>query len=487
MPHRRIHHPAPADTPLTRALRDLRIESHVPPDFPPDVAAEAEAAAKTPTLPDRDATDIPFFTLDPPASLDLDQAMYLTRASAGGYRVLYAIADVSAWVHPHSALDEEAHRRRTTLYFPDTRVPLYPPQLSEAAASLLPDQPVPALLWQIDLDSTGTVKTASVERALIRSRARLDYETAQRRIDENTAEEPLALLRDIGLLREEQERTRGGLSLGVPEQEIIRRNGRYELEYRAQLPAEGWNAQISLLTGTVAAELMLQSGTGLLRTLPTATPAAVDALRRTARALDVEWPRDSEYADVVRSLNPQRANHAAFLQQCTTVLRGAGYTAFEGGAPADRLHAAVADEYAHVTAPLRRLADRYAGELALAACAGTEPPGWVLEALPALPEEMAAGAREAARLERQCVDLVEAALMSDRIGEVFEGQVVDVAKNGRGTVQLYEPAVIGRLDPAGGGAPPLGQRVEVRLTAAEPGVSPVRFESAATTAAGRSA
>jgi exoribonuclease R len=379
----------------------------------------------------------------------------------------------------------------TTLYFPDTRVPLHPPVLSEGAASLLPGQDTPALLWRIDLDPAGEIDTATVTRSLVRSRARLDFGTVQTTIDEGTAEEPVALLRDIGLLREEQERERGGISLGVPEQEIAEKNGHCVLDYRAPLPADGWNAQISLLTGIAAAGLMLATGTGVLRTLPPADKEAVDRLRRVGLALGVEWPQGLDYPELIRSLNPQRANHAAFLQECTTVLRGAGYTVFEGGAvpvKSAAVHAAVADAYTHCTAPLRRLVDRYAGELCLAAVAGREPPDWVLEALPALPGTMAEGSARAGRLERECVDLVEAALMAHRVGEVFDGHIIDVDERvpSRGTVQLYEPAVIGRVDAGDGGEAgeaagdgpeplPLGQRLKVRLTEAEPGVSPVRF------------
>ena len=134
----------------------------------------------------------------------------------------YAIADVAAFVRPGGALDTEAHRRVTTLYFPDGKVPLHPTVLSEGAASLLPGQTRPALLWRIDLDTEGRAVATDVRRALVRSRAKLDYAGVQRQIDAGTAEEPLALLRDIGRLREEQEVARGGISLDVPEQEIVR-------------------------------------------------------------------------------------------------------------------------------------------------------------------------------------------------------------------------------------------------------------------------
>ncbi len=70
---------------------------------------------------------------------------------------------------------------------------------------------------------------------------------------------------------------------------------------------------------------------------------------------------------------------------CTRLLRGSGYVGFDGEVPADPIHAALASEYAHVTAPLRRLGDRYAGEICVALCAGTEVPAWVLEKLHVLP------------------------------------------------------------------------------------------------------
>ncbi|MFF1414102.1 RNB domain-containing ribonuclease [Streptomyces sp. NPDC058289] len=461
---------------LRAALRELRTKLEVPEEFPAPVLAEAERAVRSPRLPDFDATDIPFFTIDPPTSRDLDQAMHLAKRPSGGYRVHYAIADVAAYVSPGGALDAEAHRRVTTLYFPDEKVPLHPAVLSEGAASLLPDQTCPALLWRLDLDAEGRPESTDVRRALVRSRAKLDYDGVQKAIDAGTAEEPLALLKDIGRLREALEAERGGISLNVPEQEIVEHEGSYSLAYRAPLPADGWNAQISLMTGMAAAELMLAAGTGILRTLPTAPDGAVGRLRRAAKALRIEWPHHVPYAELVRGLDPHRPAHAAFLQECTALLRGAGYTVFTGGRTPDPvLHAAVAAPYAHCTAPLRRLVDRYTGELCVAAVAGIEPPGWALEALDALPKEMSDGARLANSAERESVDLVEAALLKDRVGETFEATVIDVKDREPlvGTVHLEDPAVIGRVESTT--ELPLGERITVRLTEADPGRAKVLF------------
>ncbi|MFI9046210.1 RNB domain-containing ribonuclease [Streptomyces sp. NPDC053427] len=494
MPRRHMHVTDAAEAPLRAALHDLRARLEIPDHFPPTAQAEAESAARAPRIPAadgavatehtlEDATGLPLFTLDPPGSLDLDQAMFLSRRPGGGFRIHYAIADVASFVTPGGALDAEAHHRVATLYFPDERVPLHPYTLSEGAASLLPDQDRPAVLWQHDLDEHGALTATSVRRALVRSRARLDYAGVQRVVDDRTAEEPLALLREIGLLREELEVARGAISLNVPEQQIVERGGRYTLAYRAPLPAEGWNAQISLLTGMAAAELMLASGTGILRTLPLAPDGSVARLRLTARALGVDWPHHTSYAALVRTLDPRRATHAAFLQECTALLRGAGYTSFDGTPPdaSAALHAAVAAPYAHATAPLRRLVDRYTSELCLAASAGSEPADWVRGALAVLPREMETGTQRANQVERACVDLVEAALLRDRVGEIFEGLVVETEEDDptQGTVHLYDPAVIGRIESAPDGPGlPLGHRIQVRLTAADPGHAPIRFTPA---------
>ncbi|KUO13079.1 RNB domain-containing ribonuclease [Streptomyces sp. DSM 15324] len=477
MPRRHIRVTGAPEAALRDALDRLRTELGAPLAFPLGVLTEAERAARAPALPPHDATDIPFLTLDPPGAVDLDQALHLSRQGTG-YRVRYAIADVAAFVVPGGPVDEEAHRRVTTLYFPDGKLPLHPAVLSEGAASLLPGRDRPAALWTLDLDADGRTRAVDLRRALVRSRTRLDYAEAQRRIDDATAEEPLALLATVGRLREALEAERGGISLSVPEQEIVEQDHGYEPTYRAPVPAEGWNAQLSLLTGMAAADLMLASGTGILRTLPPAPDGAVGRLRRVAHALRIDWPHHVSYAALVRSLDPHRPAHAAFLQECTTLLRGAGYTVFrDGRLPDITTHSAVAAPYAHCTAPLRRLADRYATELCLAAVAGETPPEGVLAALDTLPKEMAGGGRRAHAVERACVDLVEAALLKDRVGEVFEGCVVDVDDHRptTGTVQLESPAVVGRVD---GDPLPLGERLRVRLTEADPAHRTVRFARA---------
>ncbi|CAM5461751.1 Ribonuclease R [Streptomyces narbonensis] len=347
-------------------------------------------------LPEKDATRLPLFTIDPPESRDLDQAMHLERRPGGGYRVYYAIADVAAFVKAGSALDAEAHDRIETLYFPDLKVPLYPPLISEGPASLLPGQVVPALLWQHDLDAEGNVTGSHVSRAKVSSQAKLSYAEVQRKIDAGTAAEPVALLREIGKLREAVEAKRHGVSVNLPDQEVTVTDGIFRLGYVATLPVEGWNEQISLMTGMAAARIMLDSGTGILRTQKEQDdPRVIQRVHDIAELLGIEWKSGVLYADLVNSLNPADRKHMAFLNEATAMLLKAEYTNFrDHQIPKHTLHAAIAAPYTYCTAPLRRLIDRYTGELCVAACAGQAPPEWVLDAMYCLPCDMARGEGE---------------------------------------------------------------------------------------------
>ncbi len=467
------------DSVAARALREgiaaLQTELGVTPEFAEDVMSAARKAAENPRLPELDRTDLELFTIDPASSMDLDQAMYLQR-DGDGYVVHYAIADLAAFITPGDPIDLEARRRGETLYGADSKVPLHPPVISEDAGSLLPGQIRPALLWTIRLDEVGEGTDVHVERALVRSRRRLDYVTAQQALDDGTADEQLRLLSQIGRLRQEREVARGGISLPLPEQQIDITSADWRLEFRSQLPVEECNAQISLLTGMAAASLMVYARVGILRTLPPADPRDVKRLHRTARALGIAWPAEMAYPEFVRSLDPTHTKHAAMVVACTTLLRGSGYAAFNGELPEEPEHAAIAAEYAHVTAPLRRLVDRYAGEICVALCADAPVPDWVVERLVDLPDHMRDSSRLAGRYENGIVNLVEAEMLRDRIGEEFTAVVVDAGDRDpmKGEITIAEPAIeatVTSQEPL-----PVGEQVQVRLIEADPAKRRVSFE-----------
>lgn len=479
MPAAKLALPEGAPAGLTHGLAEglaaVRAELAVPEDFPAEVQEAALVAAVHRRLPDVDRTDLDLLTIDPAGSRDLDQALHITRAGPG-YLVSYAIADVAAFVSPDDPLDVETRTRALTLYAPDRRTPLHPPVLSEGAASLLPGQRRPALLWTLRLDDTGQLRDAEVQRALVRSRDQLSYDQAQAEINGGSPRETLALLAEVGPRRQQREIDRGGVSLQIPDQEVDTTTTPWSLRYRSPLPVEGWNAQISLLTGMAAAHLMLYGQVGILRSLPPADASSLRRLRAIAKALHIGWPAELDYPEFVRSLDPARPDHAAMLTACTSLFRGAGYRAFSGGLPDDAEHAALATDYAHVTAPLRRRVDRFAGECCVALCAGRPVPDWVLRELDALPEQMAAAERREKHYQRAVLDLVEVFLLEGRVGETFPGTIVEVDEGkDRGTVMIKEPAVEARVR---GASLPFGHETTVRLASADRAARRVEFELA---------
>ncbi|HEX6787426.1 MAG TPA: RNB domain-containing ribonuclease, partial [Acidimicrobiales bacterium] len=199
---------------LADGFRRIREEHHIPDGFPPEVVAAAEEASRRPLPADRDdARDLPFVTLDPAGSTDLDQAMAL--AADGDAIVLsYAIADVGAFVAPGDVVDDEAWRRGVTVYAPNGPSRLYPPVLSEHAASLLTDGDRPAVLLTVAVDGGGRATLRSARRAVVRSRAQLDYGPG-----------PVAglppLLPELARRIEAADEARGAWRLDAPEQEIV--------------------------------------------------------------------------------------------------------------------------------------------------------------------------------------------------------------------------------------------------------------------------
>jgi exoribonuclease R len=481
MPKRKIQVAQPESTQavassdaLKQRFDAVRAEFEVPAEFPPEVLSEAEASSASPSLPDRDETALPFLTIDPPESMDLDQAMHIER-DGDGYRVRYAIADVPAFVRPGGAVDTESRKRGQTIYAPDQRTPLHPPVMSEGAGSLLPGEVRPAFVWDMKLKADGEGTHVEVYRARVKSQDRFDYAGVQQAVDDGSADERLMLLKEVGEKRIEFERKRGGASLPMPEQEVNEDDqGHYRLGFRPPLQVEDWNAQISLMTGMAAAEMMMEARVGILRTMPPPEQRAVDRFRREAKALGVEWQKGQPYGEFLRALDRDNPKHLALIHDATALFRGAGYTPFDGAVPEENEHAAIAYQYAHVTAPLRRLVDRFGLVTCEALSAGQPVPDWVKEALPNLPDIMAASDKKANGVERACADAVEAAALEDQVGQVFDAMVVDQTERGDLIVQVQDPAVVAKAE---GKAEP-GTTVKAKLVEADIGTSTVRFEIA---------
>lgn len=451
-----LHDP---DRLLGEGLAAIRAQFRVPDGFPPPVIAAAETAARRIPSAHADWTAREFVTLDPTSSTDLDQAFAIEAAgesASADYLLHYAIADVAWFVDDGDAIDQEAWRRGVTTYLPDGKAGLYPPVLAEGAASLLPDGPRPAVVFTTRVAPDGTVALDGVTRAVIRSRAKLGYDTVR---DDQL---PPGFQELAGRIAAAENR-RGAARVDPPEQEVERAAaGRYDLRFRPPLLSETRNAALSLATNMAVADLLHANGTGLFRVMAAPDEFAVARLRQTARAFGLHWPDGAPLAQFEKTLNPADPRDGAFMLAIRRAGQGASYEPWQPGVIP--WHAAMAATYAHATAPLRRLADRYVIRAALAVANGQAVPDAVSEAFARLPAVMGKADARAGQVERAVVDLAETAILAGREGEHFAAVVTDLGETGA-RFQLCDLPVVART-PAHGVVP--GAAIRVRLDAADP-------------------
>ena len=446
---------------LSDGLAAIRAQFQLPASHPPAAELEAREAARRALDGHVDRTALPFVTLDPESSRDLDQAFAIER-SGTDLLLHYAIADVGWFVPDGGAMDGEAWLRGTSQYLPDGKVPLYPPALSDGAASLLPDGDRPAVVFTVRIDPAGAGRLDSVERARIRSRAKLAYETVR-------PDQLPAGFDELSRRIEAAEKARGAARVDPPEQEVIEDDGCYRLRLRPQSWAEEKNAAMSLATNLAVAELLFEARTGLFRTMAEPEDWAVRRLRHTARALGVDWDKPESLQTLERRLDPAVPAEAALMLAIRRASPGASYEPYrEGVRP---WHSAVAASYAHATAPLRRLADRFVVEAALAVANGRPVPAPAQAAFERLPEVMRKADALGGQISRAVIDLAEAATLVGREGDRFDAVVTDVDQRGA-RIQLCSPPVVARIKTDGLEA---GDELTVRLDGAEPATRSVRF------------
>jgi exoribonuclease R len=450
---------------LSQGLAAIREQFQLPGDFPPKVEEAASAAAAKPASGHVDRTALPFVTLDPTSSTDLDQAFSIERSGAD-LILHYAIADVGWFVADSSSIDAEAWTRGETIYMPDERISLYPPRLSEGAASLLPDGDRPAVLFSVRVSTDGGTSLDGVERAIVRSRAKLGYATVR------PSDLPDGFA-DLSRRIEEAERVRGASRVDPPQQQVVEKpGGGFELAFRPVSPSERANAAMSLAANLAIADALYRHKTGLFRVMPGPNDRAVRRLRQSARAFGIDWPASMSLEQRQRDLDPNDPRQAAFMLAIRRSGERASYAPYRAGERP--WHSAMCATYVHATAPLRRLADRYVNEAALAVAEGRPVPDWVTAAFERLPKVMNRADARASQVDSAVLELAEAVVLAGRAGDLFQGTVTDIDERGA-RIQIADPAVITRVGV--NGLEP-GESVRLRLQEVDPARRLARFKLA---------
>jgi exoribonuclease R len=448
---------------LAAGLGAIRTQFQLPPAFPPKVLAAAELAAKRPPVEHVDRTDWHFVTLDPATSTDLDQAFAL-EASGKDFLLHYAIADVAWFVRDGEVIDVEAWTRGTSQYLPDGKTSLYPPVLAEGAASLLPGGPRPAVIFTVRVNPEGGVRLDSAERAIIQSRAKLAYDSAQ------PSDLPDGFAEFAGRITHAEE-ARGAARVDPPEQEVAEAGeGAFTLQFRPRLVSEDRNAALSLSCNLAIADVLQAHHTGLFRVMAEPDANAVARLRLTANAFGLGWPSEQSLSDFRRVLDAHEPKQAAFMLAIRRAGERASYQPYQEGVTP--WHAAMAATYAHATAPLRRLADRYVVQATLAIMNGKPVPDAVMAAFPKLPKVMAHADALGGQIDRAVIDLAETVMLKGQEGQIFDALVTDGDERGT-RVQLKDFPIMARIGPSQS-AP--GDTLRLKLTRVDPVQRNIAFE-----------
>ena len=493
-----------------RSVSLIAIAAHgIPTDFPPAALAQAAAAGPA-TLGQRsDLRNIPLVTIDGEDARDFDDAVHAEPdtdpKNPGGWKLLVAIADVAHYVREDDALDKSARERGNSVYFPDRVVPMLPEELSNGWCSLRPDEDRPVMAVEIVIDAEGNKKRHHFLRGLMRSAARLTYERAQAAMDGRTDAVTALLLEPVikplygafrALLKARE--ARGTLELDLPERKaVFDENGEIaKIEARERLDSHRLIEEFMIAANVAAAEaLEKRRWPCMYRVHDQPDPSRVEALRDFLEGLDLRLPRGqvirprhftqlllkakgTPYADMINSL----------------VLRSQSQAVYS---PENLGHFGLAlSRYAHFTSPIRRYSDLLVHRALIAAYGfGDDGLDREVKGFKELGDHISATERRAAAAERESVDRYTAAFLSKRIGEIFSGRVSGVIRAGLfvaldetgadGIIPVstlpndfYEHdearhALVGRR---WGQVYRLGDRVQVRLVAAQPLTGGITFE-----------
>jgi len=407
-------------------------------DFPGEVEEAAREAAQRGFSREgrTDLSGLAVFTVDGPDTRELDDALSIEARPGGGLRLGIHIADPAAFTSPDDPLDREAFARAVSHYLPERRLPMFPPAISEQAASLVPGQLRPALSVLVELAPSGRVDSYELRRTIVRSRSRLDYDAVDRTL--RSGEGPFGFeLRRLAELAEALEQRRvaaGAVVVRMPEVEVRVEEGTIRLERRDPAsPAQRIVSEAMILAGRLAAEFARERG--------------IPILYRRQDPPDRPLPAPASGEEEI-----------LFARRVRRLLKRAETSLLPGPHFALGLSA-----YAQVTSPLRRYQDLATHRQIGAVLLGLDPPydAEAMQRIAATTERAEAEGREAERASERYWML---RWYEGKVGEAVRAIVVETSPR---PVVLLEDTLLEEPVPSLGGVE-RGDRIELEIVRVVP-------------------
>lgn len=420
-------------------------ENGITEDWPAEVIKETEGM-KVPSVKGReDMRDIPLVTIDGADARDFDDAVYAEEQEDGGFHLIVAIADVSYYVRPNSALDKEAQRRGNSTYFPDRVVPMLPEALSNDLCSLRPHENRACMAIHMWIDAQGHLHKYKVVRGLMRSAARLVYEQVQAAKDGQPDDLTGPLLEPVieplykaYAVLDKARQERGALDLDLPEKQIVvnEKNEMTGVRIRDRLDAHKLIEEFMILANVAAAKALEAKRDAKLypcvyRVHDQPKADKLDSVREFIESFGLKMPKGQVTQPSQINGILKRASSLPYSHLISTVILRSQNQAIYS--PHNIGHFGLAlTKYAHFTSPIRRYADLLVHR-SLVNAYGLGQGGLSEEErvrVEEICEHISQTERASMVAERSAVDRFTAAYLSDQIGAEFTGKISGVTRFG---------------------------------------------------------
>ncbi|CAI1111124.1 MULTISPECIES: ribonuclease R [Serratia] len=431
---------------------DIALRTHeIPHTWPPQVEKQvADLSEQVPEAAKKGRVDLrhlPLVTIDGEDARDFDDAVYCEKKRGGGWRLWVAIADVSYYVRPRTALDDEARSRGTSVYFPSEVVPMLPEVLSNGLCSLNPQVDRLCMVSEMTISASGRLSSFKFYEAVMSSHARLTYTKVWHILqgDQELREQYHPLVKHLQELHalykvlDQARAERGGIAFETEEAKFIfnaeRRIERVEPTVRND--AHKLIEECMIMANVAAARFVEKHNEpALFRVHDRPSDDHISALRSVLSELGLTLggglkPQPKDYATLMDEVSERPDRE--MLQ--TMLLRSMKQAIYD---PENRGHFGLAlASYGHFTSPIRRYPDlslHRAIKYVLAKEQGDQKERWTptggwhsdLEEMLQLGMHCSMTERRADEATRNVADWLKCDFMQDHVGEVFSGVIASV-------------------------------------------------------------
>jgi len=424
---------------LNVALSAHDIPHTWPEEIYPEVASLSHSIPAAEIANRKDLRNLPFVTIDGEDSRDFDDAIYALRLQNGDFTLYVAIADVSYYVTPGSAFDNEAKNRATSVYFPREVVPMLPEALSNDLCSLVPNQDRLAMVAKIQLNSDGSLSGYEFCRAVINSHARLTYTKAFKMLQgemkiPSWLEAPLRDADALYHLLAKIRKNRDAIEFNTPETKLLfNSNGKIDKiiaisRNRAHLIIE----ECMLLANNVTALFLEKNNCPTLyRVHAKPEQAKIEKLYAFLANFNIKFKADrvitaAEYNKIMRQVKGESYEHIVNIMLLRT-MQQAVYQ------PDNIGHFGLCyKDYLHFTSPIRRYPDLIVHRCIASIINNDKklPTPYSHKRLIGLGELCSVAERRAEMASRDVVAWLKCCYMQDKLGEIYAGTVSSVTNFG---------------------------------------------------------